>query len=80
MSEATHEEAAKAVSTLLDYTNLHPDSAANQAKIAISYIQQSELLQKEILEALEECLGALPLGEEYDLAVSIIAKSKGEQE
>ena len=32
----------------------------------------------ELLEALEKCIHVLPLGEEYGLAVSIIAKAKGE--
>ena len=80
MSEVIHEEALEAVSMLLDCIDLRDNGfAVLQAKIAVSYIQQNERLRREMLEVLEECLGALPLGEEYDLAVSIIAKAKGEQ-
>lgn len=91
MSRATHEEAAKAVSTLLDYIDPDTESATNQAKIAISYIQQSELLRKESLEKQAELLDALEMmlslsdsdGPAKALAESVaqhvIAKAKGEQ-
>jgi len=54
----------------------HLDSTAQEIGEAIDAVLEQHA---DMLEALEKCTHVLPLGEEYDLAVSVIAKAKGEQ-
>jgi len=60
MTEVTDKEAIKAVSALLDCVGPYADDlAVDQAKVAVSYIQQSEMARKELLETLERCVWLL---------------------